>query len=681
MGQLKNLQIGHWLKNSVWVFPATALVILLLLTAFKLNGSSVGIYYKLLYGKGAKDPSLIYGIPQPIRSDEWRVSTPLTALQTKTDFPIYNKDLGTGHDVALSQDAPVKNWLGVFRPQNYSFFVLPFENAYAFRWWMVMYLLLITSYFFILRIFPGQKLLAVMLSLAFAISPYFLWWYQAPVFLPFAYALFTMIIGIRVINQEKIPWIKSHAITTFLYTMALIYLGVSSALLIYAPFLIPAAIVTVAFLLGYLIDNRRKDKLLSLKMLRRLAPFGIALVGIVFIGVLLVTQHHEAISRIGNSEYPGHRITGSGDLPYSHLFPFFGGFLQPLLQSASHGLHYFASQSEAANFILLLPFLVIPGIFIQIYEYRKTRKINYVFLFLQIIAILFVVRITLPVGDLFYKPLLLERVPNARLLAGVGFVGFLQMLYLIKLIGELTIKTRFRNVLAYIYCALCFIVLFLFGLYVRSNYPQFLNRYIVLIVLAGLFTSILVSFLTNKKMLGAILLLVFSLGSSFRIMPLYHGLDFFESSKIIKAMDQVSNKNDKWMVMDNQNFESFPMIAGRGNIGGHQMYADLDLWQQIDKDHKYEYIYNRQAHVLFLSNTLPPDKNAKYNVTSVSEPFELVKGNLFKVKFTCSGFTYENIQFVLTTHTVDKECMSLEHMVKYPRTTFYIYKIVIPSKS
>jgi hypothetical protein len=680
MGQSKDFRIKHWLKHSVWVFPVTAFIILLLLSAFKINGSSAGIYYKLLYGKTTKDTSLIYGIPQPIRSDEWRVSTPLTTLQAKTGYPIFNKDLGTGHDVALSQDAPVKNWLGIFRPQNYSFFILPFENAYAFRWWVVMYLLLMATYFFILRLFPGQKLLAIILSTAFTLSPYFLWWYQAPMFLPFAYALFGMIIGMRIINREKIPWVKSRSITNLLYSAALVYLGVSAALLIYAPFLIPAAIVVVAFLVGYLLDNRSPRKLFKLGTLKQLAPFGLALLLIGCIGILLIAQHHEAISRIGNSEYPGHRIINSGALPYSHLFPFFGGFLQPLLQSASHGLHYFANQSEASNFIFLLPFLLIPGIFVQIYEYRKHRRVSYVFLLLQIVAILFLVRISLSVGDFFYRFLLLDRVPNARLMAGIGFVGFLQMLYLIKSIEKLNISPRLRDLLAVIYGAACFIVLFIFGLYVRTEYPQFLHRYILLIGFTALFTAIIISFLANKKMLGASLLLIFTLGSSFRILPLYRGLDFFENSAIVKKMDNVSGVNDKWVVIDNENYESMPMIAGRGNIGGHQMYADLDLWHQMDKSRQYEHVYNRQGHVLFLSNTLPPNPTARFNVTSVSEDFELVKGNLFKVRFSCSDFTYINIQFALTTHPVGKECMRLISVVPYPKTSFYIYEIVQPNQ-
>ncbi|HEX5797943.1 MAG TPA: hypothetical protein VFX79_01185 [Candidatus Saccharimonadales bacterium] len=675
----KPQSVAYWFKNSVWSFPFIVVVSLIILTVFQIHGSSVGMYHKFLYGENATDSSLIYGQPKPIRADEWKGWTPLTVLQSKTGFNTYNTELGSGRDLTLRPEAPYKDWSTAFKPQNLSFFVLPFENAFAFRWWFIIGILMVSAYFFLLRMFNNKKTLSILLSVSFALSPFLLWWYQMNLFLPLAYAFLLMILGMRIINKEKIPRIKAERVTNILYVTGLSYLGICFGLVLYVPFLIPIAIIIFAFLLGYLLDKKFEHRLSNKDMLKRLWPFLLAFLITVSVGLAFVSGHKTMIEAIANSEYPGHRVTRSADLPFSPALAIFDGFLMPVLQGVERGKHYYANQSEAANFILLLPFMLLPGIALLAYEYRKKKRINWVFLLINLVALLFLARISLPVGDSFYKLLLLDRVPNNRLIAGIGFVGFLQLVYFIRALDALKISKKKLTSPAVMYGLASLSALILFGSAVINKFPRFLSEYLIMVSLAVFFIAILVAFLSRRNVLGASLLLVFTVVSIFKILPISHSLDPLQDTPVLKKMESISKPGDDWIILDNTRWESFPQLAGRGSIGGIQVYADTALWSQFDPTGKDKPVYNRQGHALFVSNRQDLNDERKYEYGTTIEDggnFELYKQNLFKIKFSCSDFIYKNADFVLADHAIKKDCAQLEHTITYPEETFYIYKII-----
>lgn len=672
----------RWLKRSKYAFPCLVIAALLCLTAFKINGSSVGVYYSITHGSRAHDPDLVYGHPQSIRSDEFLGSTVITEYQSKTGYHQFSQGLGSGRDLALSPDDPIKDWVTFFRPQNWSFFVIPFEYAFAFRWWFSLALLIIAAYFFVLRILNGNKKLAIILGLAFGLSPFFLWWYRPYLIVPFAYVFLIMILGIRIIDQEKIRRIRSNTATNAIHIAALSYLLASFALYIYVPFLLPIAIVTAAFLAGYLLERRFSSRHLANKqcfkrLMILLVPLAIAGVAI----AVFLSSHSQTIKAIADSEYPGHRVVSSNELPFSPVYPIFGSVLVPLLQSSARGAHYYTNQSEASNFILLLPFLIIPGVILQIAEYRKSKKINFIFLAIQVVAVIFLLRVSVPFGDSFYNLLFLNRVPNNRLLSGIGLVGFLQLIYLIKLLPKPKIKTNWRVILAVLYGVACFAALMLLAFHAKAHYPLFIRHWYTPFILVAAFAAIIIALLAKWRLLAACLLLGFTLISSFKVMPLYKGLGFLSNdSEIVKKIDSVSSPTDSWAVVDDFPFESVPLAAGRPLVNGHQIYTDLAFWRQLDKSGKFEKVYNRQAHALFISDTAEPGSFlSPAFAKKMNQNFELVKGNVFKVRFACSDFVYKNVDFVLTTHALNMKCLDPTGNVNYPKVTFYTYKVHAPN--
>jgi hypothetical protein len=115
--------LGLLKKHAGFVFPLVLLFLLIIFTSLKISGSSVGFFNTILFNGPQKNTGLALGHPQVIRSDEWEVNTPLTVAQAKSGFPVVNRNIGNGQDMAIVSDVPYKAWSEFFKPQNWSFFV------------------------------------------------------------------------------------------------------------------------------------------------------------------------------------------------------------------------------------------------------------------------------------------------------------------------------------------------------------------------------------------------------------------------------------------------------------------------------------------------------------------------------------------------------------------------------
>jgi hypothetical protein len=649
------------LWHGVWFFPLILSVLLITLTSLRISGSSVGIYHQTIYGAGAHDPDLLFGKPQPVRSDEWLVSTQLTISQAKQGYPKFNKNIGSGKDMALVADAPYKEWFSVFKPENLSFFVLPLEYAFAFKWWFLLYVLIVSCYFFTLRIIKGRRLFAAIFGLAIGLSPFLMWWYIPSSMLSIAYGFLILLIGMRIIDGEQVHFLKARRqfYSYLVYALTLAYLLTSYALVLYPPFQIAVSIVILFFLFGYLLNKYFSEKITWRDLKINLAVFSSALLITGLLVGLFYLGHKEAINAISNTVYPGARLSQSGGLDPLQIFD---GFLQPQLQLDGRGAHFLKNQSEASNFILLSPFLVLPALFLTLREYKEKRRVDWTFAAVQLIVLIFFLRAFLPFGDFFYKMLLLDRVPNTRLVIGMGFAGVLLILLTYKKLSEAILSKKIVLYSALIYTLICFAMISAIGLNVSNMYPKFISYAPKILFFAAVYSLIIFLFLLRKGVLAAVVLLLFSFGSVIHINPLYKGLGWLEKNQLYSHIQTVSSPHSTWVATDTLIFENFGLLANRDTISGVQPYPDINIWQQADP--KAEYIYNRYAHVLFINN--PPFK----------KPLRLVQMDFFEVGLTCNKFTTTNVDFVLNTSPSNIPCLELKDKVAYPGATFYLYRVV-----
>jgi hypothetical protein len=243
--------------KSIWFFPLILTIILVGLSTLQLSGSSIGVYHQLFYGT-EKDNELLLNKPQQIRSDEWGVTSLKTIAQSNNNYEVMNRHVGMGENTTLLADMPNRDWSIIFKPHDIGFLVLPFDNAFALRWWAMSYLLVLSVYFFVCTLLPNKRLLAVLLSLAFLCSPFLQWWYTYGAFASIYYILFGATAFIKMFHSTS-------RLAEALWACLIAYLAVAFALVLYPPFQIPCALVLAIFLIGYLLDHRVDSEIESLK--------------------------------------------------------------------------------------------------------------------------------------------------------------------------------------------------------------------------------------------------------------------------------------------------------------------------------------------------------------------------------------------------------------------------------
>lgn len=647
------------LSLSVWLFPTILLVILAVLTAGKISGTSVGMYHNFLYGDASKDTSLLFGEPRAIRSDEWLFMSQLTAAQASSGFPKFNENIGsTGRDMSIIIDVPYKEWSVIFKPQNLIFFILPLEYAFAFKWWLLLVLLITSLYFLLLRIFDNKRLLAAIFSIAGTCSPFIFWWYQTATVASVFYGMFIILLAFRIIDGEPLPKIRSKKITIFLYGTALLYLLTCFALIQYPPFQIPVALVIVAVVTGKLLNSFFAHKKKLKPIIKPVVIMALGALGAgLLVGLFLYTRI-EAVKDVAGTVYPGSRSISSGGLKKYYLFD---GFLMPQLQSSARGASFFNNQSEVSNFILLLPFLLLPGLVVSYKEFRK-KKLDWIFIALQALGILFVIRMFTPLGDTFFSLILLNKVPNERLVISLGLVSLLHTFYLVQKIKPTTFKNYGRLLVLVAYSLGCFGVMMLVGLRVKKVYPEFISNSYRIILFAAVVALIVYLLISGKKLFGGILLLVFSVASVIYIHPLYRGLGFITNNHVSETIKNQSDPDDVWAVSGDIVYENLAIIKNRDSLSGVQFYPNVEFWRNLGGP-KNDDIYNRYAHVLFESPS------------TLSEPLRLLQPDLYLVQLNCSDFIRKELDFVVSNKTLTIPCVELLQTVTFPQKTFYLYRL------
>lgn len=113
-----------------------------LLVAFGVTGSSMGVLFKSTYGASVLEVQgasrAILG-DESVRGDEWGVQLPNVLAQWHHEprFPVVNDFLGEGGQnmgVVGMTGVPVQQWAALARPATWGYFVLPLRQAMAWHW-------------------------------------------------------------------------------------------------------------------------------------------------------------------------------------------------------------------------------------------------------------------------------------------------------------------------------------------------------------------------------------------------------------------------------------------------------------------------------------------------------------------------------------------------------------------
>jgi hypothetical protein len=637
------------------VFLILLIIGFLILVSLGIHGSSIGMYHRVFAGN-AEDPSLIFGVPRGIRSDEWGMGTPLQISQMHTGFSPQNDLIGTeGQNVAFMNSAPVKHWTNFFDIFDLGFFLFNIEQGHSFRWLSKGLLLLAAAYLLMMKLTGRNILISIGFAFTVLFNPFMQWWYSTTAVETAGYGFLILYLLIKVFEYKN--W-RNLAVSSVL----LIYFLIAFGFNLYPPFQVPIAVGCVFFFAGYVLDNRKtagKEKII---------PYAVAASGVLFFVMLgmyrYLVDFKSIIDIMQNTAYPGRRVVPGGD--YS-LLAIFSNIYSIKLQLSSGAVPpIWGNQCEAARF-LDFPFFSLPVAFYwSLKKYFSEKKIDWVLVCVALYVILCGVWMFAGLHPFLAKITFLYMVPTNRMLIGLGSFNLLLMFYLLG-------KTEYRNsrTLDYkIFIIILALVYFAVNLYtgkiLKINFPTYLSASYQILGASGLFALIFLLWGLLKEKLFLSLFILTSFFYSGAVNPVYRGLDPLIGSKLSRTVQDITKKDPSslWVFYDAFYMANFLRANGARTINGTHTYPQFGMWARFDPEFKHKDIYNRYAHVQ-ISHTKDESlidlKSPQGDVVNVSiSPCNKVLKDL-------------GVNYFLFTFPVEDSCLKLLDTQAYHFATIYIY--------
>lgn len=648
--------IEKWLTRAiahykVLLFPLVITVILCTFTIMGLSGSSVNSYDLI----SSQQDTPLLGHPQPVRSDEWLVNTPLIVAQSKANFPKTNNNIGDGQNMALVVDVPYYDWSMLFRPQNLPFFALPLEEAFAMKWWLLAWMLMMSVYCFFLTLSPRRYLLASLLAVSMCLNPFIQWWYQSITILPIAYSFILLTVFWRMLDSSNS--LRRRVV----YAGVAGYVLVCMALLLYPAFVIPCLLFVVCMSLAIV-----KSRSITIKAaIKKLWADGLIIIALVLVPLLsfFVTNSHD-ITTIRDTVYPGsrHIQSGGADAIWLLTWP-----LDYLLLSGMYAQTLPNNQSELSSFVLA-PLFVLPFLWLCLFIQRKKPPPQtwYIIACSALLAVI-LARMFIVESSWLFSAIGFGSVPHARLMIILGMIGSVILYSSATLVPRTKLlKSSFPAIVVGVVITatlgICLLV-------VKERYGlSYLGAKEVGFVAGsfGIAAALLFGQSEVFRTLGVTMIVFASLTYSITINPLTMGMGDTVSSNFVKTVSEIERTNSSyWVVDDSPSLSSLLVSSGAETRGGVMTYPNSSTIARIFADKKM--VFNRYAHVRFDID----------NTTSTDE-IKLIQTDSYIIRtHACSKLLRElQIDYIVTENAFnnDSGCFREFHHIPWGEKTIKVYK-------
>jgi hypothetical protein len=640
-------------RRVLIAFPALLVLLGTVLIGLGINGSSSGAFYPQLHS--GKDPALIAGSPQAIRSDEWNVGTVWTISQIEQGFPGRNETYPGGMDAAIPYDLPRLDWSVAFRPHSLGYLFLDVGRGTAWRWWLPGLALIAAAFFFLIAVIPRRPGVAAVISIGFFFSPFFQWWYQTSTLWPIVWGLATM---------AALAWsVQATSLRSRLIWAAVIaYLTVVMAMGIYAPFIIPIVIVVALFGVGLVIERLRSGDN-WLRLLGRIAPTLIAGAVASAITSAWLASKSATVNELLATVYPGQRLTPTGSSGFISAARTVGSSFSESLETANGFLGI--NSSEASTFFLIGAFLVpVAGLVV----YRRVRaraKLPWVIICLSVAIALFMAFTLIPGWDALAHLLFLDRSTGERMRIGVGLASFAIFGYLIRLLDD---ETKPAGAIFSAATAAVFLL------------SQIATAAAVVIVIgpgklwgaapfwwlfALVSATAIFLFARRRAVLGTIAFLLVTVASSISVNPVYVGVLDLRETPASKSIVQLNDeKSGSWVGVGDLLVTATLLESGVEAYDGTQGAPSRQMWANVDPSDKYEAAWNRIGRIHWTPAAGEPQ---------VSNPFA---DDILITFDACSAFAQKHVDYVLANLPLDPTCLVRESSYSTTGAPLTIYRVV-----
>lgn len=579
-----------------------SIVLWLLLVAFSINFSSLGMWDRVL-PQVDKD-HLVLGEPRAIRSDEWLANSPImlayagrvkSGLQGTTDFAG-----PPGAELLMNQPAP--HFATLFRPQFWGFFLFDADRGFSFLYATKLVALGLV-FFSVSLLLCESSLIALAATVWLCFSSFFQWWFSICLPELVATGLLAALAG----------WVVLYAASTLVASAAAVVMVVSLVdftMCIYPPFMVPiahgAVAIGVTLAIKYGVVQGRA-------LLGRVGLMAISMTALAGIMFLIYRDIAAIVELVQNTSYPGRRVSVAGTVPgYRYL-----NNLADLFFTDGRYPAWLGNVCEAAGFIVIWP-LIIPLLFYRWIRGQVTGRD----------AILFVPLLAVLVGHLAWMSWNvpqwignltgLSLAAGQRVYLGQGVFGILAVAMVTALVPRRALSAASSLWLGVIS------VVFAIGLgwSIQRSMPSFLsNSELTLLAIAlgvsvtGLVCSVPVMFWCP---------IVWLVSPNAFINPVAIGIKPITERKIVSFAARIvrSDPNARWVVFGDGGYANLLKVGGARVFNGVVYAPRMDDYQAFDSQGMYRHVYNRYAHVGVEANGSPEEQAS----------FQVIQGDSFVMK-------------------------------------------------
>lgn len=637
---------GARLRDQLLAGLAVLALAFTALVALGINGSSSGALYSSFYA--GENPDALLGGPKGIRSDEWLVITPLTISQVENGLPAESDVFPGGMDATIVWDMPYREWSVLLRPHQWGFFVLPLDNAFAFKWWLPFFGLA-ASGFVLLCTLWRRPLAALGVAGMFTLSPFMQWWFLPNTFWPAAAALAACAAVVLLLEHRTGRWRWPVA-------MLAAYLVVVAVVPLYPPFLIPCIVAALGFAVGAVLARGETP---VRERLRRLVPLGVGAVAAGAVTALFLAQRSETVEKVLGTVYPGERLTptGTGLLPWQSAYA--GVFAQGLRNPDQTG--FTANSSEGSSFLFLGLYLLPVVVWLLVRQWRR-RRTDWLLLGSTLSLGVLVAFVYVPGWDALAHLLLLDRTTENRSLIGFGVASLLILAVVVHRLD--TERVRAPWWLAALVAVLVVGQQLAVLGHLREYAPQIANVVGSWPVLLALLVAALVLFSRRWVTPAALCAAVLALAVAGSVNPIMRGVLDLRETEIGRTIEEVDSADPgSWVAIGGADVMALLRESGVEAYSGVQPYPSDEMWEDLDPDASEDEAWNRYAHV-------------NWTLSEDAEDIQLAQADVVVVRFdSCEAFEQEHVDYVVSTQAIEQPCVRLLEQVTGGASTFFVYTV------
>lgn len=568
-------KVKFYLKSGVlfaikWRY-LIALVVFVFCLAFKLHGSSIGVYDDMFVSETTSEENIL-GEGRSVRSDEWLVHTPYYMSQSYNNFEKTSHMMSLeGQDMILGYNAPVMDITLLGKPFTWGYVLLGNEYGLSWYWCMKLILLILVTFELCMIVTRKNKKVALFGAILIAFSPLVQWWFVPHIVDVLFWGMAILVLAYHFFVSTG--WKRNLMMVLLPLSM------VTFALALFPSLQVPIAMMDVALLIAFLVRDK-KEITFHKKDIWRIVAMGVYVVGVLLYTII---DSSEAISTLYNTVYPGKRVSTGGDMGLKALFTDPVTFTLPFKDVT------YLNNCEVSDFIHFAPllFMLYPVI------YKKMKRDKNMVVGNVMLGCLIVMAVFMLAGfpDRLAKLTLLSYVNRMQIV--YGLLATIFTVWGVDMIMRKKLFSWKQILVAILVCVAMYVC------FINADDLGYLSWKHYIVIIAGLAALGGLMLRGNIKlfMLGTTVVVLIS---GLTVNPLAHGISALTAHPLEQKIREITaeDKEAYWLVLNGNIMASVAVANGARTLNMVNFYPDYGKWNLIDDENKHDEIYNRYAHIL-----------------------------------------------------------------------------------